>query len=169
MQWSLPFCWFERRKSVTYWRGSVISKLSWPYFGLLSQYLFKNWVQARNSRHGRFQDRHLSWSILNKKDKCWPVDRYFRCFVLFMIQRELIEIMICIGPIHKFLFRMKKRAIFKLFYWFWIIIIIIIIIIISIIISFMQGIYTFIPETNFVPREYVLQLFCCYYSWCLYR
>ena len=33
-------------------------------------------------------------------------------------------------------------------------IIIIIIIIISIIISFMQGIYTHIPETNYIPREY---------------
>jgi len=31
---------------------------------------------------------------------------------------------------------------------------IIIIIIIIIIISFMQGIYTCIPETNYVPREY---------------
>ena len=31
---------------------------------------------------------------------------------------------------------------------------IIIIIIIIIIISFMQGIYTHIPETNYVPREY---------------
>ena len=31
---------------------------------------------------------------------------------------------------------------------------IIIIIIIIIIISFMQGIYTYIPETNYVPREY---------------
>ena len=31
---------------------------------------------------------------------------------------------------------------------------IIIIIIIVIIISFMQGIYTYIPETNYVPREY---------------
>jgi len=28
------------------------------------------------------------------------------------------------------------------------------IIIIIIIISFMQGIYTYIPETNYVPREY---------------
>ena len=28
------------------------------------------------------------------------------------------------------------------------------IIIISVIISFMQGIYTYIPETNYVPREY---------------
>ena len=34
------------------------------------------------------------------------------------------------------------------FYWIFIIIIIIIII------SFMQGIYTYIPETNYVPREY---------------
>ena len=34
------------------------------------------------------------------------------------------------------------------------IIVIIIIIIIIIIISFMQGIYTYIPETNYVPREY---------------
>jgi len=31
---------------------------------------------------------------------------------------------------------------------------IIIIIIIIIIISFMQGIYTYIPEKNYVPREY---------------
>ena len=37
---------------------------------------------------------------------------------------------------------------------FEIIIIIIIIIIITIIISFMLGIYTYIPETNYVPREY---------------
>ena len=35
-----------------------------------------------------------------------------------------------------------------------VIIIIIIIIIIITIISFMQGIYTYIPETNYVPREY---------------
>jgi len=35
-----------------------------------------------------------------------------------------------------------------------IIIIIIIIIVIIIIITFMQGIYTYIPETNYVPREY---------------
>ena len=34
------------------------------------------------------------------------------------------------------------------------IIIVIIIIVIIIIISFMQGIYTHIPETNYVPREY---------------
>jgi len=49
------------------------------------------------------------------------------------------------------------------------IIIIIIVIIIIIIISFIQGIYTYIPETNYVPKEYSLQLFCCYSSWCLYR
>jgi len=35
-----------------------------------------------------------------------------------------------------------------------IIIIIIIIIIIVVIIYFMQGIYTYIPETNYVPKEY---------------
>jgi hypothetical protein len=35
-----------------------------------------------------------------------------------------------------------------------IIIIIIIVIIIIIIVSFIQGIYTYIPETNYVPREY---------------
>ena len=35
-----------------------------------------------------------------------------------------------------------------------ILLLIIIIIIIIIIISFMQGIYTYIPETNYVPREY---------------
>jgi hypothetical protein len=34
--------------------------------------------------------------------------------------------------------------------------IIIIIIIIIIIVSFMQGIYTHIPETNHVPREYIV-------------
>ena len=39
-------------------------------------------------------------------------------------------------------------------YKFIIIIIIIIIITIIIIISFMQGIYTYIPETNYVPMEY---------------
>ena len=42
--------------------------------------------------------------------------------------------------------------------------IIIIIIIITIIIPFMQGIYTYIPETNCVPREYsiaaILLLLC---------
>ena len=32
--------------------------------------------------------------------------------------------------------------------------VIVIIIIIIIIISFVQGIYTYIPETNYVPREY---------------
>jgi uncharacterized integral membrane protein len=37
-----------------------------------------------------------------------------------------------------------------------IIIIIIIIITIIIIISFMQGAYTYIPETNHVPREYIV-------------
>ena len=47
--------------------------------------------------------------------------------------------------------------------------IIIIIIIIINIISFMQGIYTYIPETNYVPREYSVAAICCYYSWCLYR
>jgi len=36
---------------------------------------------------------------------------------------------------------------------------IIIIIIIIIIISFMQGIYTYIPETNYVPREYSVAAF----------
>ena len=35
-----------------------------------------------------------------------------------------------------------------------IVIVIIIIIITIIIISFMQGIYTYIPETNYIPREY---------------
>ena len=35
-----------------------------------------------------------------------------------------------------------------------IIIIIIIIIFFFFVISFMQGIYTYIPETNYVPREY---------------
>jgi len=38
--------------------------------------------------------------------------------------------------------------------WFKFIIIIIIIIIIILGISFMQGIYTYIPETNHDPREY---------------
>ena len=50
-----------------------------------------------------------------------------------------------------------------------VLIIIIIIIIIIIVISFMQGIYIFIPETNYVPREYSVAAFCCYFSWCLYR
>jgi len=43
-------------------------------------------------------------------------------------------------------------------------------IIINIIITtFIQGIYTYIPGTIYVTRDAVLQLFCCYYSWCLYR
>jgi len=54
------------------------------------------------------------------------------------------------------------------FLHFLIIIITIIIIIIIIIISFMQVIFTYIPETNYVPREYSVQLFCCYYSLFLY-
>jgi len=38
-------------------------------------------------------------------------------------------------------------------------------IIIIIIISFMQGIYTYIPETNYVPREYsVAAILLCLYS-----
>jgi len=49
------------------------------------------------------------------------------------------------------------------FRWSWhfeclIIITIIIIIIIIIFISFMQGIYIYIPETNYVPREYSVTL-----------
>ena len=35
-----------------------------------------------------------------------------------------------------------------------VVVVVIVIIIIIIIISFMQGIYTYIPETNYVPREY---------------
>jgi len=35
-----------------------------------------------------------------------------------------------------------------------IVVVIVVIIIIIIIITFMQGIYTYIPETNYVPREY---------------
>jgi len=41
-----------------------------------------------------------------------------------------------------------------------------IIIIIIIIISFMQGIYTYIPETDYVPREYSVAAIL---SWCLYN
>ena len=33
----------------------------------------------------------------------------------------------------------------------------------------MQGIYTYIPETNYFPREYSIAAILCYYSWCLYR
>jgi nitrate/nitrite transporter NarK len=49
-----------------------------------------------------------------------------------------------------------------------IIIIIITIIIIVIFISFMQGIYTYIPEKKESLRNTILQLFSCYCSWCLY-
>ena len=48
-------------------------------------------------------------------------------------------------------------------------IIIIIIIIIILGISFMPGIYTYIPETNHVPREHSVAAIWCYYSWCVYR
>ena len=37
-----------------------------------------------------------------------------------------------------------------------------------IIVSFMQGSHTHIPETNHVPRGYMLQLFCLCCLWCLY-
>jgi hypothetical protein len=47
------------------------------------------------------------------------------------------------------------------------IVVIIIIIIIIIIISFMRGIYTYIPETMSVGNT-LLQLFGCYCLWCLY-
>jgi len=46
-----------------------------------------------------------------------------------------------------------------------------VIIIIIIIITFMQGIYTYIPETNYVPREYsvaailLLLYYYCYTIW----
>ena len=46
--------------------------------------------------------------------------------------------------------------------------IIIITLFIIINISFMHGIYTYIPETESLGNT-VLKLFCCYYSWCLYR
>jgi len=46
-------------------------------------------------------------------------------------------------------------------------IIIIIIIIIIIFFFFMQGIYTYIPQTNYVPREYSVAAILL--SWCLYR
>jgi hypothetical protein len=49
---------------------------------------------------------------------------------------------------------------------FIIIIIIIIIIIGKDTISFMQGIYTYIPETNLSLRNTMLQLFCRYCVWC---
>ena len=33
----------------------------------------------------------------------------------------------------------------------------------------MQGIYTYIPDTKYVSREYSVAAMCCYYSWCLYH
>ena len=42
----------------------------------------------------------------------------------------------------------------KYFHILLLLLLLLIIIIIIIIISFMQGIYTYIPETNYVPREY---------------
>jgi hypothetical protein len=50
--------------------------------------------------------------------------------------------------------------------------IIIIIIIIILGISVMQSIYTYIPETNHVPKEHrvaAILVLLCYYSWCVYR
>jgi hypothetical protein len=48
-------------------------------------------------------------------------------------------------------------------------IVIIIIIIIITTISFMQGIYTYIPETNNVPEEYNVAAICRYCLWCPYH
>ena len=42
-------------------------------------------------------------------------------------------------------------------------------IIIIIIIIFMQGISTYIPETHYVPMEYSVAVILFLYSWCLYR
>ena len=43
----------------------------------------------------------------------------------------------------------------------------VIIIIVIIIISFMQGIYTYIPEANYVPREYSYYYYYYYYTICM--
>jgi hypothetical protein len=43
-----------------------------------------------------------------------------------------------------------------------------IIIIVIIIISFMQGVYTYIPETNNVPREYIVAAILYYYYYYYY-
>jgi hypothetical protein len=32
----------------------------------------------------------------------------------------------------------------------------------------MQGIYTYIPETNHVPREYIVTAILSYCLWCLF-
>ena len=37
------------------------------------------------------------------------------------------------------------------------------------IISFMQGIYSYIPEANYVPREYSVAAILLLLLWCLYR
>jgi hypothetical protein len=50
-----------------------------------------------------------------------------------------------------------------------IIIIIIIIIIGKDTISFMRGIYTYIPQTNHVPKEYNVAAICRYCLWCPYQ
>jgi len=50
-----------------------------------------------------------------------------------------------------------------------IIVVVVVVIIIIIIISFMQGIYTYIPETNYVPRVYSVAAILLLLSWCLDR
>jgi hypothetical protein len=69
-----------------------------------------------------------------------PLTKSFRCWVEFEVMpwRIVVELLKDVRFLH-----------------LWVIIMMIIIIIIIIIgISFMQGIYTYIPETNHVPREH---------------
>ena len=60
--------------------------------------------------------------------------------MIIIIQFSLIKVLV----------KQKKWPITELEF----IIIIIVVVIIIIIISFMQGIYIYIPETNYVPMEY---------------
>ena len=64
--------------------------------------------------------------------------------------------------------QLHDKYIIHHYYIIIIIIIIIIVVVVVVVISFMQGIYTYIPETNYVPREYSAAAILSLRLWCLY-
>ena len=97
----------------------------------------------------------------------WDSYVYQKGVLRFLIHKSYVRSIVKYCFVRKYAAIPVQLEIFILQYVGWCVLIINIII--SIIISFMQGIYTYIPETNYVPGNTVLQLFCCHYSWCLYR
>ena len=81
---------------------------------------------------------------------CWSVHEFTSRLVVMTNWIMMMMIIIIQFSLIKVLVKQKKWPITELEF----IIIIIVVVIIIIIISFMQGIYIYIPETNYVPMEY---------------